>query len=391
MRICFFGTYPKGSGNPRIRVLKSGLKLAGAEILECNMPVWGEAQDKTETLRSGMRGLFKFRPYLSAWAEITRQYKRSGPFDLLLVPHFGYLDIFLASVLTRGQSIPVVLDGFVSLADTVVEDRRLVSKGSWKATLLQGWESLALNLADRILVDTHANRSFLSTQYRIPDRKFLVVPLGEEDPHYLFPHPVPDKNTAGPNRLDVLFFGTYIPLHGLNTVVQAAHLLEKHPSISFTMVGRGQEYERISKRVAAQPENRITLEPGWMPPSRLAERILCSDLCLGIFGTSQKAARVVPSKAFIATALGKPVLTRDSPAIREMFIPGEEILVCPPGDPVGLARTLLAAAEDPALLERIAKGGKEAFHKRFTPETIGKVLLKDLESILPPRADAPVG
>ena len=82
-----------------------------------------------------------------------------------------------------------------------------------------------------------------------------------------------------------------------------------------------------------------------------------ADVCLGIFGTTPKAARVIPYKVFAAMALGRPVITRDSPAIRELLVDGESALLCPAGDGQALAAALERLRTDASLRERIGRNG----------------------------------
>ena len=77
----------------------------------------------------------------------------------------------------------------------------------------------------------------------------------------------------------------------------------------------------------------------------LIERVAQADICLGIFGATDKARRVVPNKVYQTLALGKAVITAETPAVCEVFTSGEEMVTVPPGDPELLAGAIRALAE----------------------------------------------
>src|SRR3546814_8336865 len=57
----------------------------------------------------------------------------------------------------------------------------------------------------------------------------------------------------------------------------------------------------------------------WVEYRQLKQFIAEAELCLGIFGTSEKVASVIPNKVFQLVAAGRPVITRDSAAIRDLL------------------------------------------------------------------------
>ncbi|MFQ5540401.1 MAG: glycosyltransferase, partial [Candidatus Binatia bacterium] len=95
------------------------------------------------------------------------------------------------------------------------------------------------------------------------------------------------------------------------------------------------------------------------------------DVCLGLFGTSQKAMRVIPGKAFLALAMGKPLITGDSPAARELLEDGKTAVFCELGSPRALADAIVALKRDPDLGKRIGEEGRRVFASRCTPRILG--------------------
>jgi glycosyltransferase involved in cell wall biosynthesis len=110
----------------------------------------------------------------------------------------------------------------------------------------------------------------------------------------------------------------------------------------------------------------------WIEYEQLPGALHGAGCALGIFGTSDKARRVIPNKAFQALACGVPLVTADTPAARELLTNGESALLVPPGDPVALADAMRRLAGDPALARRIADGGLAAYRRRASEDVLGK-------------------
>ena len=97
---------------------------------------------------------------------------------------------------------------------------------------------------------------------------------------------------------------------------------------------------RRRQRPARAPARRAARNVDWVPwveYERLPGEIQAAGCALGIFGTSAKAARVIPNKAFQALACGTPLVTADTPAARELLTDGADALLVPAGRP-GSAR-----------------------------------------------------
>jgi glycosyltransferase involved in cell wall biosynthesis len=91
-------------------------------------------------------------------------------------------------------------------------------------------------------------------------------------------------------------------------------------------------------------------------------------VCLGIFGTGDKAQRVVPNKVFQGAAAGCAIVTSDTPPQRRAL--GDAAILVPPGNPEALATALLRLADDPAELARLRGRAHQLAVQQFAPERI---------------------
>jgi len=343
LRVLYFGTYERAY--PRNAQVISCLQRAGVEVAERHVSVWEGREHKWAA------GPATALRLLAAEARLLQ---RPEPgFDALIVGYPGHLDLAAARFAARGR--PVVFNPLVSLADTLVDDRGRFRRGSLPARALAALDRRALRTADLVVADTEANADDLARRARIPHKKVAVCFVGAEE-RVFRPGWAPDE----PFR--ALFVGKLIPLHGLGVVLEAARLL---PDVGFRIVGSGQQAGLLD----ARPPN-VTWVP-WVEYERLPAELHGAGCALGIFGTSAKAARVIPNKAFQALACGTPLVTANTPAARELLADGVSALLVQPGNPEALASAIGRLAEDPALAERIGARGHAVYRAEASEDVLG--------------------
>ena len=181
-----------------------------------------------------------------------------------------------------------------------------------------------------------------------------------------------------------IYFGKFIPLHGIEHVVAAAKELEIDPEIRIEFIGDGQTYEAMRALADALRVKNITWGSRWLEPEELRMHIARAAVCLGIFGTSNKAQRVIPTKAYVALAMAKPLITADSPAAREVLTSGKDAILCPAGESAKIAQAILALKRDEKLRSSVAEAGHQLFVEQFTTQAIGAQVRRSLEDLLRP-------
>ena len=123
MRVVCWGTYDLGK--PRNRILLRGLREAGVELVEIHKDVWGGVEDKGHVVGAGRKLMLALK-WLAAYPGLIWRYMRAPKHDAVLVGYMGHLDVLILWPFARLRGVPVIWDVFLSLYNTVVEDRRIV-------------------------------------------------------------------------------------------------------------------------------------------------------------------------------------------------------------------------------------------------------------------------
>ena len=343
LTVCYFGTYtPEYSRNS---ILISGLKKNGVDVIEC---------------RTVSRGFLKYIDLIIKYWKIRNKY------DIMIVGFQGVQAVILAKFLTRKT---IIFDAFASLYDSMVMDRKSVKTNGFVARYYWWLDKISMTLADIVLFDTNEHISYASKEFGIKKQKFRRIFVGADTGIF---YPIKKENS--PKNFKVFFYGSFLPLHGIDCIVRAAKFLEKEKDIFFEITGWGPEKEKIMKLFnELKPDNLFFI--GGLNKELLREKIAEADLCLGIFGNTSKTKRVIPNKVYDCVAMRKPVVTADTPAIRELFESGE-IFFVNVSDHISLANAIMTIKNNRELADSIAQKGYQKFLRFATPDLLGKRLLE---------------
>ncbi len=366
MRVMWLGTYEREY--PRSRVLIAGLRERGVEVVEHHRPVWEGRRDKTSGLgplplaASGLR-------FARAWGGLASAALRERPVDAVVAGYLAQPDVVPAWCVARARRVPLVVDMMISLADTLAGDRALA--GRTTGAVLAGIDRTSLRLADLVLADTAAGADWLSGRFGVARERIAVVPVGAEPDRF----PVLPEPSGRPRAL---FYGKLAPLHGLATVLEAA----RHPGVPpLRLIGDGQLATWLGGELERERPEGMTWER-WVPYESLGREVADAAICLGIFGTSEKAARVVPNKVWQAMAAGRPVVTADTPGVREVLEHEVSALLVPPGDADALAAALARLGADAGLRARLGSAGRAVYLRRGAPASAAAALHDGLVALV---------
>jgi glycosyltransferase involved in cell wall biosynthesis len=351
-------------------VLIAGLREHGVEVHEFRASL----PPLTATQMTGARGAAEMAAgVVKAHVRVAAQHRHDLRVDTVVVGYPGHFLVPFGRLLAAYRHARLVFDPLVSLLDTFVGDRGLVHHGGAKAAAVRSVDEVAFRLPDLVLADTWAHGAFYQEAFHLARARVAVVPVGALPE----PHATGAARELAPGEpLTVLQYGKWSPLHGADVVLAAAELLRDEP-FRFVLIGEGQVSTELRAAIATRElANVVWL--GQLPSGELRSHTLDADVCLGVFGGSEKAGRVVPNKVFDALACGRPVVTADSDAAREWLRDGESALLTPAGDAAALAAALRRLL-DRCERARLGQAALRLYGRAFTPAAVAGGLLAALE------------
>lgn len=270
----------------------------------------------------------------------------------------GFLGQALMPLVKLRTNKPIIFDAFISLYDTLCFDRRIFKPNSIIGRLAFWLDKKSCEWADIIITDTDAHAGYFSKTFNINRHKFKTVYLGA-DTDIFYPRNI-QKNS---DKFIIFYYGSVLPLQGIDVILKAAKILEKEKKIIFQIVGPiRKKYGKLIETL--NPHNIEFID--WIPYKYLPNKIAEADVCLGgHFSNIDKAKRLISGKAYQFLAMKKPVILGDNPASKELFENRKSAILVEMGNPDALAQAILELKESCDLAEKISETGYNAFQNQF--------------------------
>lgn len=337
-----YGNY--GPDYPRNRVIESVMRELGCEVV-------------------------RFLPSLSALADIEFSLRRLAAPDVIWVPCFRQRDLPAAVRYGRRHGIQVVFDPLISAYDKQVNERRKFSPDSLRGQRLLAQERRLFQSADMVVADTRGHADYYHEVLGVPEDRLFVIPVGAEESLFR-PHDLPLRPDHEP--LELVFFGTFIGLQGVDVLAAAIRQYDG-PPVHWRLIGDGPMRPQCEQALHGLAQ--VTFEP-WGPLQELPARLVTADTILGIFGITDKARRVIPNKVYQGLALGRPVITARTPAYPEAVLTdeGAGMFWAEPGSPESIVAAVKRVHQRRAELPDMARMARRTYENHFSNRVIADVL-----------------
>ncbi len=273
---------------------------------------------------------------------------------------------WLVRFITLGK--PLVYDEFLDPYVWIFHDHKKVPEASLVGRFIQKYLSLIAKNADMILADTSTHAAFSAGNKGVPVSKYLAIPVGADDSVF---SPRKDHELKS-KTFTVLFYGSMLPLHGLEILLEAAKKFDKN--ITLEIIGGKKDTEEMVRKAADDSACTITYTR-WVDIEELPNRIAQADICLGgPFGATKQSELVITGKTYQFLAMKKPVIVGDNSAHLELFRDKDNCLIVKRGDALSIVKAVDWAYQHKDRLPHIASAGRALYENEFSQDVISTML-----------------
>ena len=259
---------------------------------------------------------------------------------LTVLPNLFYMlqsDIIFSFAMQHG-SYPIYLgwslkkmritDFYLSFYDTEVNDYKRYNPSSKKAKELKRKDCLAITRSDLVFFLTQAEAEYYTKIFNIDINtiNYRVIPLCIDEKPFAKLGYFTKKRAC----INLCWWGSYVPLQGLDIILQSVALLRNKLNVHLYLWGisdlRGKPYKELVYELNI--EDMVTIHNGWGDWKKWEDFIVNTcDIGLGIFGSSTKAQTVLANKVIDGIAFKVPVITSHSSGVSNYFNGIDDIFI----------------------------------------------------------------
>ena len=271
-------------------------------------------------------------------------------------------------ILGRLKNIPVVVNIQDIYPQTVIDVGLL--KNKFLITMFKKIERFVYKNADIITVHSEGNKNFIVKSGANKNKVKVIYNCSDID----YIKPMSRNNEFSRkyklNKKFVVSYAGILSYHqGLDTIIEAAKLLETYEDIHFLIAGDGFYKEKLVKKIKNLNLKNITLLP-FQPKEKYKLLLASSDISLVTLREDIKTP-VVPGKLHNIMAAGRAVIAcvpKISDAVN--IIKKADCGICiEPNNPKKLADAILNLHKDKQKLKKFGRNGRMFAEKNFSLKT----------------------
>jgi glycosyltransferase involved in cell wall biosynthesis len=273
--------------------------------------------------------------------------------------------LVLAAIVPKLLGARVVLYSREDMVRLLASDHELSSRHPM-VRLFRALQQTCCRFVDRVITTQDLARRDLIDQ-GIPADKIVAVPNAPDEEAFLAR--VPETRIVTPRlphtstSFRLVTHGTLVKRYGIETLIQAVHLLrDTIPGLHLEIIGDGEYRSALEALVERLELRQHVTFAGFLPEyEQVAPKLLDADLGIVPIWTDFQLC----NKLVDYLLLGIPAITSESRVLRT-YLDDEAVHFVPPKNDVALADGILLLYREPGRRAALAAAGKAAYLKHFS-------------------------
>lgn len=276
----------------------------------------------------------------------------------------------------------IISDFFISFFDTYVIDRKEINNKKDQNKLKKKDQRLIKKSSLIVFNCISEKKYYLNLLKCNPLRvSSQIIPVTSQ----YYPYARLNYFNRRSNKLNICWWGTYIPLHGLDKIILSIKFLKEY-NLLFHLYILGNSKIKSNKFSFIVEKNKLTKYVtirndlsfnDYSLPNFLINNC---DLSLGHFGDSNKAKTVITQKIIESMSLRIPVLSQKTLGLNEYFSNNKNIYFSA-NNPQQIANRIFEISKTNIGTIRIAQNGFNTFNEFFSEKALFKYYKQLINSL----------
>ena len=320
--------------------------------------------------------------YLSYFGSVTFQLGRLPGADVVISTSPQFFCGLAGYVVSWAKRIPWVLEIRDLWPDSIVAVGALPT--SPLIRVLEKFETFLYRRATRIVSVTRSFCTHIAAR-GVPAARIRVITNGVNLEVYQNPKRDPElaRELGLEGRFIAAYFGTIGMAHRLETVLEAAVLLQDEPKIALLLVGDGAQRERLQTLAHERHLDNVKIL-GQQPRERMPVLWGLADASLVLLKKSPLFTTVIPSKIFEAMAMERPIILGVDGESREIVETAGCGIAIEPENAAELAQAIRRLAADPELTRQMGANGRRAVVAEYDRSKLAERFAELLQEVARP-------
>jgi len=243
----------------------------------------------------------------------------------------GMIGVFLQ----KFKSVPFWLDLRDIWPDSAIALKQI--KKNWVYFFGKKLESIIYNSATGFILSVPGFKNYIKIKYKNQKHKPILPLINGVSNNFI--KIVESKKIKPDKRFTVLFSGNMGLAQGLETIIEAAKLVDKYP-IDFRLIGNGICREKLELKVKHMDLKNVIFNDS-VSRFELIKWIKKSSICLAPLINSSLFQTALPSKMFEYMACGRPVIVGIKGEAEEIIKISKAGIVVEPENPILLSKAII--------------------------------------------------